>query len=172
MTERRGSSAIAVPFRSRRMAVEPAWIDYNGHMNVAYYVVLFDRCVDEAFLTLGLGPDYVAARNASYFTVEIHVTYLRELHLGSPVAATFQLLAFDEKRVRAYMELLHADEGTIAATCEELYLHVDMASRRTAPFPDDILARLAAMRAAHSALSWPERAGRAIMLGESARTRA
>ena len=167
MTEKARPEGIAAPFRSRRMEVEPAWIDYNGHMNVAYYVLLFDRCVDEAFLTLGLGPDYVAERNASFFTVEIHVTYLHELHLGSPVEMTFQLLAFDEKRARVYMELLRADEGTVAATCEQLYLHVDMASRRTAPFPEDILARLAAMRAAHAALPWPERAGRAIWLGEA-----
>ena len=153
---------LAAPFRSSRMSVEDDWIDYNGHMNVAYYLVLLDRCVDEAFEQLGMGPDYVTRENASFFTVEIHINYLRELPPGAPVTATLQLLAYDEKRIRAWLELHHAEEGFLSASAEELFLHVDMATRRTAPFPDEIVARLKAMSSAHAVLPWPERAGRAI----------
>lgn len=156
------------PFKSSPMAVQDEWIDYNGHMNVAYYVALFDRCIDEAFMQLGLGPDYVKNRNASFFTVEIHVNYLRELPPESPVYCTFQLLAFDEKRVRAWLELYHADDGFLAASCEQLFLHVDMNARRTAPFPADIMDNLRAAHEAHGALPWPERAGRAITFGDPA----
>ncbi len=68
------------PFVSSRMRVEPQWIDYNGHLNMAFYHVLFDRAVDEAFGLIGLGPDYAATRGASFFAAEAHVRYLRELH--------------------------------------------------------------------------------------------
>lgn len=154
----------AAPFRSSRMSVEDDWIDYNGHMNVAYYLVLLDRCVDEAFEQLGMGPNYVRHENASFFTVEIHINYLRELPPRAPVTATLQLLAHDEKRIRAWLELYHAEEGFLSASCEQLFLHVDMGTRKTAPFPDQIVTRLEAMASAHAALPWPERAGRAISL--------
>lgn len=156
---------FAAPFRSSRMSVEDGWIDYNGHMNVAYYLVLLDRCIDEAFEQLGMGADYVTRENASFFTVEIHINYLRELPPGAPVTATLQLLAHDEKRIRTWQELYHAEEGFLSASCDQLFLHVDMKTRRTAPFPDRIVTRLKAVSSAHSALPWPERAGRAIMLG-------
>jgi acyl-CoA thioester hydrolase len=72
-------SQYGAPFVGTIKTVEPEWIDYNGHFNMAYYAVLFDRTVDEAFALVGLGPDYVQSRNASYFTLEAHVTYVREL---------------------------------------------------------------------------------------------
>jgi len=155
---------FAAPFRSSRMSVEDDWIDYNGHMNVAYYLVLLDRCVDEAFEELGMGPDYVAHQNASFFTVEAHINYLRELPPRAPVVATLQLLAHDEKRIRTWLELHHAEEGFLSACCDQLFLHVDMATRRTAPFPDHVLSNIETMSSAHAALPWPERAGRSIKL--------
>ncbi len=154
------------PFKSSLMTVQDEWIDYNGHMNVAYYIVLFDRCVDEGFHEIGLGPDYVKSRNASFFTVEMHVNYLRELPPRSPVHGTLQLLAFDPKRIRIYMELFHAEDGFLSASCEQLFLHVDMNTRRTAPFPDDILTSLESACQAHATLPRPKRAGRAITLGD------
>lgn len=158
-------SDIPVPFRSSPMRVRDEWIDYNGHMNVAYYVLLFDRCVDEAFMTLGMGPDYVARRHASFFTVEIHLNYLRELTAGAPVEASLQLLAYDAKRLRVYMELFNIEAGYLAAGADQLFVHVDMASRRVAPFPEDVISQVEAMRAAHARQPWPERAGRGIRLG-------
>ena len=158
-------SDIPAPFRSSPMRVRDEWIDYNGHMNVAYYVLLFDRCIDEAFVTLGMGPEYVARRNASFFTVEIHINYLRELAAGTPVEATLQLLAYDAKRLRVYMELFDAKLGQLSASADQLFVHVDMASRRGAPFPDDVVARVESLRASHADLPWPERAGRAIRFG-------
>jgi acyl-CoA thioester hydrolase len=63
-------SHYGAPFVGAIKTVEPEWIDYNGHFNMAYYAVLFDRTADEAFELVGLGPDYVQSRNASYFTLE------------------------------------------------------------------------------------------------------
>jgi acyl-CoA thioester hydrolase len=154
--------AFFAPFVSSLMRVEPAWIDYNGHLNMAYYNVLFDRAVDEVYELLGCGLAYVEQSRHSCYTAEVHVRYLRELHAGDPVRVTFQLLDFDAKRLHYFEELRHAEEGWLSATSENMALHVDMAVQKTAAFPKAIAARLARMKAVHSGLPLPEAAGRRI----------
>ncbi|MGL4243177.1 MAG: thioesterase family protein, partial [Beijerinckiaceae bacterium] len=156
--ERAGALFFA-PFVSSAMRVEPGWIDYNGHLNMAYYHVLFDRAVDEAFLLCGLGPDYAKERGGSFFIVESRMRYRRELSLRDRVRVTLQLLAVDDKRMHYVMELREASESWLAAACENLSIHVDMATRKAAPFPADIRRNLEAMRLAHAALASPEWAG-------------
>ncbi|MGB3502215.1 MAG: thioesterase family protein [Mesorhizobium sp.] len=151
----------AAPFVSSVMDIKPEWIDYNGHLNMAYYNVLFDRCADEAFELMGLGPDYARERRLTIYTAEVHVCYVQELHLEHKVKVSFQLLDHDDKRLRAYQEIRHVD-GWLAATCEALSLHVDMSGPKVAPFPADIQALVEKMRAAHAGLPTPERAGRSI----------
>ncbi len=150
------------PFISAVMGIEKDWIDYNGHLNMAYYNVLFDRCSDEAFAALDMGPDYARNRRLTIYSAEVHVCYVQEIHLDHRLSISFQLLDHDEKRLRFYQEIRHAEEGWLAATSEQLALHVDMAGPKVAPFPPDILAKVEAMRAAHAGLPMPERAGRAI----------
>ena len=144
--------------------MEPTWIDYNGHLNMAYYNVLFDRAVDEAFELLGCGADYVKNRKHSCFTAEVHVRYLREVHAGDPVRVTFQLLDYDAKRMHYFEQLFHAEEGWVSATSENMSLHVDMTSKRTAPFPSDVTRCLSRMKAAHAQLPLPEAVGRKIAM--------
>ena len=153
------------PFVSSPMRVEPGWIDYNGHLNMAYYSVLFDRAVDEVFELLGCGLDYVKTRKQSCFTAEVHVRYLRELHAGDSVRA-FQLLDYDAKRMHFFEQLFHASEGWVAATSENMSLHVDMTAGKTTPFPDDVARGLARMKASHANLPRPEAAGRRIAMPE------
>jgi acyl-CoA thioester hydrolase len=155
---------FAAPLLSSVMKVEPEWIDYNGHLNMAYYNVLFDRTVDEAYELLGCGLAYLQQTQHSTFTAEAHIRYLRELHAGSPVRVTFQLLDFDEKRMHYFEQLLHAEEGWLSATSENMVLHVDMTAKKTVPFPDFIAARLAKMKEAHARLPLPEGAGRRIAM--------
>jgi len=150
------------PFVSSVMRVEPQWIDYNGHLNMAYYNVLFDRAVDETYALIGVGADYVATRRQSIFTAEVHVRYLRELHAGDPVRVTFQLLAYDARRLHYFEQLYHAEEGFVSATSENLSLHVDLTSKKTASFPREVTDRLAEMKASHAFLPVPEAAGRRI----------
>jgi acyl-CoA thioester hydrolase len=150
------------PFVSSTMGVEPAWLDYNGHLNMAYYHVLFDRAVDEAFELVGLGPDYLREANASYFVAEIHTVYKRELKATDTVRVTLQLVDHDEKRLHFYEEIRHASEGWVAATCENLSVHVDMTGPKVAPFPAKILDNLAVMKAAHGRLARPAALGRVI----------
>jgi acyl-CoA thioester hydrolase len=152
------------PFVSSLMRVEPAWIDYNGHLNMAYYNVLFDRAVDEVFELLGCGLDYVRTRRHSCFTAETHVRYLRELKAEDPVRVTFQLLDYDHKRMHFFEHLLHANEGWVSATSENMSLHVDMEQKRTAPFPAAIASALGSMKAMHARLPYPQGAGRRIAM--------
>jgi acyl-CoA thioester hydrolase len=156
------SPLFFAPFVSSVMHVEPEWIDYNGHLNMAYYNVLFDRAVDETYELIGVGADYVKRRRRSVFTAEVHVCYLRELHAGDPVRVTLQLIDFDSKRLHYFEQLFHAADGWVSATSENLSLHVDITSRKTAAFPDDITARLAEMKASHALLPFPPAAGRRI----------
>jgi acyl-CoA thioester hydrolase len=152
------------PFVSSVMRVESAWIDYNGHLNMAYYNVLFDRAVDEVFELLGCGADYVKKTRRSFFTAEAHLRYLRELHAGDPVRVTLQLLDYDAKRLHYFEQLFHAEQGWVSATSENMSLHVDMAAKKTAAIPPEIAVRLARMKAAHAMLPRPEAAGRRIAM--------
>lgn len=150
------------PFVSSVMRVEPQWIDFNGHLNMAYYHVLFDRAVDEVFSLVGLDRHYLETRHASTFTAECHVLYKRELTEGDLVRVTAQMVAYDDKRLHYYLEMRHANEGWLAATSENLSLHVDMTTRKVTPFPADILASLALMKAAHGMMPLPATIGRII----------
>src|SRR6478609_5916225 len=154
------------PFVSSLMRVEKRWIDYNGHLNMAYYNVLFDRAVDEAYELVGIGYEYLKTQNHSTFTAEAHVRYLREIHEDDPVRVTFQLIEFDAKRIYYFEQLFHAEEGWLSATSENMTLHVDMAAKKVAPFPDSIMRALARMKAAHAQLPRPEAAGRRIAMPE------
>jgi acyl-CoA thioester hydrolase len=153
---------LPVPFLSSVMAIEPQWIDYNGHLNMAYYNVLFDRAIDQLWLKLGVGPEYMKARNNSTFTAECHVRYVREIHLGDPAQVAIWLVAADEKRLHTFQQLRHASDGWLSATSENMSLHMDMDARKVAPFPPDISARIRALAAKHGANPLPDGLGRAI----------
>jgi acyl-CoA thioester hydrolase len=150
------------PFVSSVHAIEDQWIDYNGHFNMAYYNVLFDRAGDEAFEAIGLGADYVKRTNCSFFTLEAHVTYLRELHAGDSVRIEIQFLDYDAKRIHYLEQMRHAADGWIAGTSELIIMHVDMNMRKSAPFPPDVLASIEAMHSAHAALPIPPQVGHRI----------
>lgn len=159
------------------MTLDPSWVDYNGHLNQAYYGVLFDRALDHALAPAGLGPDYIRDRNLSFMTVECHTCFVRELIHPAKVRVTSRIVDIDDKRLHIYCELLHAgedgagddgavedraSEGWLAATAEFMFLHIDMQTRRTAPWPTDVRSKLDAIRAMTADLPVPERAGRRI----------
>ena len=147
---------------SSLMRIEPQWIDYNGHLNVAYYNVLFDRAVDEVYLPLGLGPDYLKVHRHSTMVAEMHVRYLREVREADPLKVSVQLLDYDAKRIHLFEQLLHATEGWVSATSESMTLHVDMTAKKVAAFPDSVMRALERMKKAHAGLPRPEGAGRSV----------
>jgi acyl-CoA thioester hydrolase len=150
------------PIRSAVMVVEPQWIDHNGHLNLAWYQVFFDRAVDDFFVMLGLGPDYRDETGNSVFAVEAHISYLHEIREGDRVFVDSQILDHDAKRIHIFQTLFHADKGFVSATNEIMQLHVDMRTRHAAPFPADRMAKIHACATAQAGLERPERAGRSI----------
>jgi acyl-CoA thioester hydrolase len=157
-----GFMSVAAPLELHREQVHPEWIDYNGHMNVAYYVLAFDHATDVFFDFLGLDEDYRMTSGNSTFAVEAHVTYQREVAEGDELRFTTQLLGFDAKRIHFIHHMYHADQGYLAATAEWLSLHVDLEQRRVAAMPEAIAERLAEVHTAHGALPVPAEVGRVI----------
>ncbi|TAK49029.1 MAG: thioesterase [Xanthobacteraceae bacterium] len=151
-----------MPFTSSVLTVQPDWIDYNGHLNMAYYNVLFDRALDEMLDGIGLGQDYLASAGHSIFTAEAHVRYLRELNAGHPVRATYYVVDADAKRLHLFAELHHAAEGWLSATSESMALHIDMAARKVTAFPPALAAKLQALRAGDARLPATRVIGRRI----------
>jgi acyl-CoA thioester hydrolase len=145
-----------------RSEVLPEWIDFNGHMNVAYYVLAFDKALDHFCERYDLSLDYMKRAKCSTFVLEAHISYLQEVLQGDPLHFTLQLLDVDAKRLHYFMRMYHAEKGFLAATDEQLMVHVDMTERRVAPMPPDTLARLEALKAEHAELPRPEQAGSVI----------
>jgi acyl-CoA thioester hydrolase len=145
-----------------RSKVLPEWIDYNGHMNVAFYVLAFDKALDDFAERYDLALDYMKRSNCSTFVLETHVTYQQEVLQGDPLHFTLQLLDVDAKRLHYFMRMYHAEQGYLAATSEQLMVHIDMAERRTAPMPAATLARLEGLKAEHARLPRPPEAGSII----------
>ncbi|MBT3533067.1 MAG: hypothetical protein HN478_04265 [Rhodospirillaceae bacterium] len=145
-----------------RAKVLPEWIDYNGHLNMAYYVLMFDNATDRFFDLIDLGVDYVTRCQHSAFVLETHVTYQQEVGLDDPLRFTFQLIDADEKRLHYYFEMFHEDRGFLAATSEQIALHVDLGARRSAPFPDIMKQRIDIVLQAHARLPQPGGVGRSI----------
>jgi acyl-CoA thioester hydrolase len=153
------------PIISPLMTVEDAWIDYNDHLNMAYYNVLFDRASEAAIDILKLGEAYRRAEDRTLVTAEAHVTYLRELKPRSEVRATFRLLDADAKSLHIYQELFHS-EGWLSATSESLLLHVDLNAARGTPrvmrFSDQVAADIETMLRYHRSLPRTKHIGKVI----------
>ena len=155
---------LSAPLARQHARVNPEWIDGNGHMNVGYYVVAFDQASDTLGEQLGFSGEYTRAKLGMIFILEAHVTYDRELLPDAPFRVTTQILDHDAKRLHCFHEMYHAEEGFLAATNELVILHVDYDERRSAPWPQPVAERIAAMAEAHKKLPWPEKAGRGISL--------
>ncbi len=137
--------------------VQPGWIDLNGHVNVAYYVLAFDAAIDSTWIELGLTTEHVRESKSSTFAAECHITYEREIHLDDRFVITSQLLAFDEKRIHTYLRLYNADKGYLSATSEWMSLHVDLTRRKVAPWPENILRGIERYAARQHDEPWPQR---------------
>jgi acyl-CoA thioester hydrolase len=157
-------SRIRAPFETDRVSVRPEWIDYNGHMNVAYYIKAFDLAFDELYLVMGVDGEAVRQTGISTFTAEMHITYQREVREGDRLRITTQLVDFDAKRMHFIQCMYHAGQGFLAATDEWLIMCVDLRQRKAVAFPEPLREFLAATKRAHAAVPLPPEAGRRINL--------
>jgi acyl-CoA thioester hydrolase len=155
---------IPAPFDQYEGEVLPEWIDANGHMNLAYYVMLFDYATDALFEAIGIGRRYKDTTNHGTFVAETHNLYERELLVGERVRVSTQILGADGKRLHLAHEMFSLADGKRAATQELLYLHIDLSARRVVPWLPKVQARVVAAAAGHARLPSPDWAGRRIAM--------
>ena len=145
-----------------RETVRSEWCDYNGHLNMAYYVLIFDHATDVFHDSLGIDKPYRLETNCSTFAVEIHTTYLAEVLEGDEVSVSTQLLDHDEKRLHYFHRMYHAGEGFLSATNEIMTVHVDLGIRKVVPMSGGIQDKVADMFAVHGDLPAPDQRGHTI----------
>ena len=139
------------------------WIDYNGHMNVAYCTLAIDRGIDR-FLEdhLGIGEKFAAAARMGPYSLQANYHYLDEMHEGDGFGVRVTLLDHDRKRLHLFMEVVRDDTGAVVATMETLLMNVDLEARRSVDYPDWAQTRLANMQKAHDRLPRPAQVGASI----------
>ena len=145
--------------------VLPEWVDYNHHLNDAYYMVAFSFATDGLMEAIGLDPATRKATGHTIFTLEVHLNYMKELKEGAAIEVRTQLLAADSKRLRVFHTLHQQGDDTIHATNEQTLLHVDLAGPKACPFDPPVQDKVTALLAAHAHLPWHTNAGRSIQLG-------
>lgn len=146
------------------VTVLPEWLDYNGHMNVAFYLVAFETGIDAYKAVVGMDLAYIEGRQRSTVALEAHITYQREAMLGESLRVETRIVDFDGKRAHVYQELYR--DTDLLSTQETLAISFDTAARRSCPFEDGIANNYRALMAAQSALPRPAWIGRTIGIGK------
>ncbi len=162
------NTTIDAPLVLHRETVRREWLDYNAHMNVAYYVLAFDHATDAFMDHVGLGRGYTETAGGSIFILEAHIAYLREVVENDPLRFATHLIDFDEKRIHYAHAMFHDTKNYHAATNELVLLHVDLAKRRAAPMPASVLERLAGIKFVHAVLPPPPGLSRKLGLARPA----
>ena len=146
-----------------RQTVQKDWIDYNGHMNVAYYTLAFDKAFDD-FLEnwVGIGESYVARSNYGPMALQTQICYLGELLEGEAFNVRVWMIDCDEKRMHFFGQMIAEKDGAIAATYESLGMNVDLEARRGAPYPEWARARMERLRAAQAGHDRPKQVGQTL----------
>ncbi|KQM55003.1 4-hydroxybenzoyl-CoA thioesterase [Pseudomonas sp. Leaf15] len=144
--------------------IQPDWVDYNGHLRDAFYLLIFSYATDALMDTLGLDSENREANGHSLFTLELHLNYLHEVKLGADVEVHTQLIAHDAKRLHLYHSLHLVGDAKELAGNEQMLLHVDLAGPHSAPFTEATLEKLAGISAEQADLPRPALLGRVIGL--------
>lgn len=158
---------IQTPFNKFSVTVRDEWIDYNGHLNVGYYLVAFDLAVEPFFEWLGLTPEFRNANQCSTFALETHLNFLSEVNAGDELRFETRLVDFNQKTIHFYQEMFNVEKNYLAASHESLGAYMDMTQRKTSVMPSAIIDRLEQVHTAHSALEKPWQLGHKISIRHS-----
>jgi carnitine 3-dehydrogenase len=150
---------IAAPLKSWKGTVDPAWLDYNGHMTEAAYLTAFGEAADHVFRLIGDDDGYRGS-GKSFYTVETHMNFFRELEAGQAFTVESQLIGFDDKRMHLFHRMFRRRE--LVATAEQMLVHVDSAAAKASPMPPELSAALTALAEAHRGLDKPAELGRTM----------
>ncbi len=154
---------VEVPFTRFRGVVKPEWIDLNGHMNLAYYVKLFDEAFDLLLAEWDLDWEYTKRTNLGMFAVEAHILYQQELLVDETAVVHSWVVDADAKRLHVAHEMYRASDMARAACSESMNVHVDLGTRRVTPWPDKQRLALEAAKAAHAGAT-PDWVGRKVSM--------
>lgn len=156
------------PLTIYRDVVRPEWVDYNGHLRDAFYLLIFSFATDALLDRIGLDDAARRERGRSVYTLEAHVNYLHEIKEGTQVRVDARVLAHDAKRLHLYLELFADGHDDAVSASEQMLLHVDTRDgAKSAPFDEDVAARVAELHALQSDCAAPAYAGRVIGLPPS-----
>lgn len=133
--------------------VPVAFEDVNGHLNVRHYTGIASEGLDESLVPLGIPQNWPALGHAC-FSAEHHLTYLSELRTGDRMSCRVRLLGRSERAAHAMVYLLDDTHQQVSYVMEEIFLHISMATRRTAPWPEDVAAGLDRRIAEDAKLPW------------------
>jgi acyl-CoA thioester hydrolase len=156
--------SMDAPFSDHTEAVRPEWIDYSGHMNIAYYGYVFEEAARAFFRHMDISREYRERTNHAFFALESHVIYQQEVLPQDVLQFTSQIIGLAPKRIHCFHAMFRGRGGPRAAINEVMYLHMDLAQRRSVPMPADAEARVRAVYDAHARLPAPPEAGRGIRL--------
>lgn len=137
-----------------RKTIPDDYLDVMGHMNIRWYMTLFDEAAWHFFNSFGMDRQYYEASNNGAFALKQFIRYLAEVHAGETVAVRTRVLGRSAKRIHFMHFLINETTGKLATTMESLGSHADLAARRTSPFPDSIAAVLDTMIAEQDQLGW------------------
>lgn len=152
------------PLTLHRELVRPEWVDYNGHLRDAFYMLIFSFATDALIDYIGLDAATRLQTHTSIYTLESHINYLQEVKGGAKVRIETQLLGHDAKRLHIY-QTMHLNEGTEAVSVnEQMLMHIDTNGPKSTPFSADILGRLQAIAASHQGLAKPKYMGKVMRL--------
>jgi acyl-CoA thioester hydrolase len=136
------------------LVIPPEWEDYNGHVNIQFYTAMFERGGWPMMEKMGVGERYFKERQCGFFDFEHHARYLAEIHVGDTVEIYARLVAVNPKRFQGMMFIVNQSRQQLSCTLEFVSGAVNLALRKTAPFPDDIVAALEQQLLEHNKLPW------------------
>lgn len=148
-------SVVELQPPSLRTTVPAEWADSNGHMNMRWYVALFDDAGDELHERCGLTPEFHRRHRSGTVDLEHHTNFLNEVMPGDTVAVYSRLVERSAKRLHYLMFLVNETRGKPAAIFECMNAFLDLETRRTAPFPPEIAGRIDAWLERDRKLDWP-----------------
>lgn len=135
--------------------VPDAFEDINGHLSVRHYLGIASEGLDESLVEVGIPENWPTKFGHACFSAEHHITYVKEMHTGDRMSVRVRLLGRSERAAHCLMWMLDETHQRISCVVEEIFLHIDMDTRRTAPWPADVAAAMDARIAEHTALDWP-----------------
>ncbi|KQP65529.1 MULTISPECIES: thioesterase family protein [unclassified Nocardioides] len=127
---------VALPAYTEQ-PVPIAFEDVNGHLNVRHYLGIASEGLDESLVSLGIPQNWPAHGHAC-FSAEHHLTYLTELRTGDRLSARVRLVGRSERAAHVVVYLLDDTEQRVSYVMEEIFLHIDMSTRKTSPWPEDV----------------------------------